>query len=943
MARETSPFSKGSLDNALGVRDATKEISSFLKAIGTDTSNFSRDFATVSREANNFATYQANAVKSTKNVNQLLEKANNLRGVANKQQAEASKYVKQARDTEKEISKLTRDKTGQFKKLSDIQKKQLGNLQQQYKEQQQTAEALVNQVDNSKTLADQFENLGKTSQDLSRNVYGIAAGISDTLGLSNHLTTSFQDANEIQRQKQIIQEDELELQGKINAALADYNKDKATSVKLTEEEFLANKNNALLGEKADKRFRDFGLQGVTEGATGATAGTNISGTKKGMQNTKSALPSELGTMMKGLGKAIGALAKSLIVLKGIAKVVEMVEYAMFGVEKEAVELSRAFTMSKEEGFALRNSIRASAEASGLLGASHEHLLKMQLAFTESTGMSTRLNTDQLKTMSLMTRQLGMSTDQAVHLTELFKAQGVTSEEGLESLKESYDTMKLQGKATTTFKALMSDITKDTELQHIAMSAGADAAMRQAQANRRIGLSLSQQRSMAEGTLDFEKTMTNQLELRMLTGKDINLQRAQELALQGKNGQAVSEIQRQMGKLTAEQRKNPIIMNKMLELAGMSREEFYEMENIQRQQNAAREKEQKILKVLKEETKLFTGLKAIQFKNELDYYAELDEETAKLAKNELEAYQDSKQYQLDLHRDDLKNKSEAEKKEILLNEQIQKFSDKQIHDAKVRSGLVGGELSSYEGLLTANEQFAIAMEEVKVLFADLVGSGAIQFFTESLSDFAIRAKQVGIFGALRGKGQTKEELEKSNVDRQSLVNTSMKSFKDGGMNENKLVNSLLRKQALDEQSVLKLSEELGEEKLKNLLKGADKRFTGRQMSTSGSDKFNPLQFLNDEKALTAAKEQKAAADKAAAELAAAAKNEKKDFILRPGQAPISFNKGDLIMGGTQLGQGGGKVESLLEQLLEETRAGKIIKMDTATVARSLQLNASKMSY
>ena len=32
-----------------------------------------------------------------------------------------------------------------------------------------------------------------------------------------------------------------------------------------------------------------------------------------------------------------------------------------------------------------------------------------------------------------------------------------------------------------------------------------------------------------------------------------------------------------------------------------------------------------------------------------------------------------------------------------------------------------------------------------------------------------------------------------------------------------------------------------------------------------------------------------------------------------------------MGGTQLGQGGGKVESLLEQLLEETRAGKIIKI------------------
>ena len=80
MARESSGFSKGDLDNALGVRDATKQIGQFLKSIGADASTFSRDFAAVSREANNFATYQANAVKSTKNVNKLLEKANNLRG-----------------------------------------------------------------------------------------------------------------------------------------------------------------------------------------------------------------------------------------------------------------------------------------------------------------------------------------------------------------------------------------------------------------------------------------------------------------------------------------------------------------------------------------------------------------------------------------------------------------------------------------------------------------------------------------------------------------------------------------------------------------------------------------------------------------------------------------------------------------------------------------------
>ena len=68
----------------------------------------------------------------------------------------------------------------------------------------------------------------------------------------------------------------------------------------------------------------------------------------------------------------------------------------------------------------------------------------------------------------------------------------------------------------------------------------------------------------------------------------------------------------------------------------------------------------------------------------------------------------------------------------------------------------------------------------------------------------------------------------------------------------------------------------------------------------------------------------------------------DFILRPGERPIKFDKGDVLMGGTQLGMGGGKIERLLEELLAETKAGKVIKMDTVTVANSLRRNAIKMN-
>ena len=139
-----------------------------------------------------------------------------------------------------------------------------------------------------------------------------------------------------------------------------------------------------------------------------------------------------------------------------------------------------------------------------------------------------------------------------------------------------------------------------------------------------------------------------------------------------------------------------------------------------------------------------------------------------------------------------------------------------------------------------------------------------------------------------------------------------------MSDTKLVNTLLRAGQVDENTIAKLSEKIGEEKLKEILSKQDQRFASRQMSITGADDFNPLAYMNKPK------------------------EDVQDFILRPGQRPIKFDKGDIVMGGTQLGMGGGKIERLLEELLAETKAGKVIKMDTVTVANSLRRNAIKMN-
>ncbi len=902
MARESSGFSKGDLDNALGVRDATKQIGQFLKAIGADTNNFSRDFATVSREANNFATYQANAVKSTKNVNKLLEKANNLRGLANKQQAEASRYFTRAQKAEKQAYDLTLKGTKEAKQKAKV-------LKAQAKEQEDIAKALDAQVGNSTALADQFETLGKTSQDLSRNVYGTAAAISDTLGLSNHLTTSFEDANEIQRQKQIIQEDELELQGKINAAFEDYlkmnheNVEDQKEINRLQKEFVEEGK----GMTAD-RLSQFDLEGITGGGENDVAAERIKSAQKGMSNTKTALPSELGTMMKGLGKAIGALAKSLIVLKGIAKVVEFIEYSIFGVENEAVDLARAFSISKREGHELRKSIDASAQAAGLLGANTEDFIKLQLEFTKQTGMVTRLNTDQLKTMSLMTKQLGFSNEEAVHLTESFKAQGTSSEQGLESLIEGYNTMKLQGKATATFKALMGDITSDAELQRIFLTQGADAAMRQAQAVRRTGLSLSQQRSTAEGLLDFEKTMSDQLELQIFTGKDINLLDAQRLAAAGDTQGAFKLIQKEMGKLSAAEMKMPMIRNKMLSVLGMSYEQYLETLNVQQQQNAALLKEQKIVKALAAETGKLHLAKTKIFNDEESFRKTLNEQQQKDFDIALEKYKNDQRYISDINVAKLSGISEEKAQTKVLNDMINEFSEAQIQNARARAGYVDTEIKDFTNLRTTSEAFEDTMRMVKSQFASLVNTDVINKLTTSLVDFMKRVAEVGLVSALFGGGTT----EVADKETAALLNN-----KDLSVADKKLVEELERiRNSQDNTGVQANRIKLREDK-----------------QAAAAELGRLTAIYNDPETKRNRLEEQAKA---------AAGSDQGDFILRPGQPPISFNKGDLIMGGTQLGMGGGKVERLLEELLAETKAGKVIKMDTVTVAQSLKRNAIKMN-
>ena len=97
-----------------------------------------------------------------------------------------------------------------------------------------------------------------------------------------------------------------------------------------------------------------------------------------------------------------------------------------------------------------------------------------------------------------------------------------------------------------------------------------AAVIQAQ---KLGITLEQSRKISSSLLDFESSIQNELEAELLTGKNLNFEKARALALQGKTTEAAADLLEQVGGLDEFQKLNVIQQESIAKSIGMSADEM----------------------------------------------------------------------------------------------------------------------------------------------------------------------------------------------------------------------------------------------------------------------------------------------------------------------------------------------------------------------------------
>jgi hypothetical protein len=183
--------------------------------------------------------------------------------------------------------------------------------------------------------------------------------------------------------------------------------------------------------------------------------------------------------------------------------------------------------------------------------------------------------------SLISANMGISGTEAAGLLGSFSRLNGNSEEAALNLTKSTQEFAKQNGIIPS--QLMADLAGSAEEFALFGKEGGKNLIEAGAAARKMGVSLSTMTGISENLLDFESSITKELELGAMLGKNINLDRARSLAYQGDIAGATKETLAALGGVDAFNKMDYFQKKATADLLGTSVDELQKM--VTQQENA----------------------------------------------------------------------------------------------------------------------------------------------------------------------------------------------------------------------------------------------------------------------------------------------------------------------------------------------------------------------
>ena len=279
---------------------------------------------------------------------------------------------------------------------------------------------------------------------------------------------------------------------------------------------------------------------------------------------------DTGQLAKILNGQIGLLFTPL----------RLAEMAIIGVftafksaDEQAGELAKSLNLSYGEAVELQAEMQSVANLSGNMTITGKGLTKALMAQNEALGISTTVITDNLITFQKLHKTAGLTYEELEGIKSITDATGGDLEKNTkELLAQSRITATNLGVALNE-KDVLKDINNVSKATTVSLGMSTKEIAKAVTTAKALGIELETIEGISDSILNFEESIEKELQAELLTGKNLSLERARQLALENDIAGVAKEIADQVGSAAEFGEMNRIQQQALADAVGMSREEL----------------------------------------------------------------------------------------------------------------------------------------------------------------------------------------------------------------------------------------------------------------------------------------------------------------------------------------------------------------------------------
>jgi hypothetical protein len=275
---------------------------------------------------------------------------------------------------------------------------------------------------------------------------------------------------------------------------------------------------------------------------------------------------------------IAAKLPLAIGIGGLVGGIGMLVKGFTALDQQIADMGKQFSMSYEGAAKLYKNTNRMATEMKITGINSKEIAEGIEAASEAMGgidIAAQINAGNkeaenfAKQTTVLTKQFGLSADEVGKIKDL----SVMTGKSMDDLVK--ETVKLGG-STFSAKQTMKTLAAIPPQVTVAFKGSTKELIAAAQKAKMLGMELSQVQQIGRGMLDIDQSLASEMEARVITGKDLNLDAARQYALNGDIYNLQEELLNQAGSLKDFQKMNALQQESMAKAMGMSVEDMTKM-------------------------------------------------------------------------------------------------------------------------------------------------------------------------------------------------------------------------------------------------------------------------------------------------------------------------------------------------------------------------------